>query len=239
MNKHSHNRIRVLTTALCLALAAVFACPALAVWVDTGRTCSLSLEAKEGDVPMAGMTFAIRQVASMDSQGRYALLADYAASGVELNGLENAGQWKDAGDALAAYTAAGNLPVLASRTVDRAGKAAFTGLAGGVYLVTADSVKVDGQRYTMAPYLLAVPGWAPEGGWLYDVVSLPKCERTPEHDKPDSPGATPTATPLSPGQTPGGKLPQTSQLKWPVPVLAAAGMVLMGVGFALNRRRDE
>lgn len=225
MNKHSHNRIRVLATALCLAV--VFACPALAVWVDTGRTCSLSLEAKEGDVPMAGMTFAIRQVASMDHQGRYALLGDYAASGVELNGLETAGQWKDAGDALAAYTA------------DHAGKAVFTGLAGGVYLVMADTVQVNGLRYAVAPYLLAVLGWAPEGGWLYDVVSLPKCERTPDSDKPDGPDVIPTVNPVTPGQTPGGKLPQTGQLKWPVPVLAAAGMVLMGVGFALNRRRDD
>lgn len=237
MNKHSHNRIRVLATALCLAV--VFACPALAVWVDTGRTCSLSLEAKEGDVPMAGMTFAIRQVASMDHQGRYALLGDYAASGVELNGLETAGQWKEAGDALAAYTAAGSLPVQASRTADHAGKAVFTGLAGGVYLVTADTVQVNGLRYAVAPYLLAVPGWAPEGGWLYDVVSLPKCERTPDSDKPDGPDVIPTVNPVTPGQTPGGKLPQTGQLKWPVPVLAAAGMVLMGVGFALNRRRDD
>ena len=226
MNKHSHNRIRVLATALCLAV--VFACPALAVWVDTGRTCSLSLEAREGDVPMAGMTFAIRQVASMDHQGRYALLGDYAASGVELNGLETA-----------AYTAAGSLPVQASRTADHAGKAVFTGLAGGVYLVTADTVQVNGLRYAVAPYLLAVPGWAPEGGWLYDVVSLPKCERTPDSDKPDGPDVIPTVNPVTPGQTPGGKLPQTGQLKWPVPVLAAAGMVLMGVGFALNRRRDD
>ena len=35
----------------------------------------------------------------------------------------------------------------------------------------------------------------------------------------------------------GGKLPQTGQLWWPVPVLAGAGLVLVVVGFRLHSKK--
>ena len=45
----------------------------------------------------------------------------------------------------------------------------------------------------------------------------------------------------TPGATPppsGGKLPQTGQLWWPVPVLTAAGMLLIVVGLVRRREAD-
>ena len=46
----------------------------------------------------------------------------------------------------------------------------------------------------------------------------------------------PTATP-SPTYPLYGRLPQTGQLNWPVPVLALAGLALVAVGVWLTRRK--
>ena len=48
-----------------------------------------------------------------------------------------------------------------------------------------------------------------------------------------TPGATPP-----PSKPSGGKLPQTGQLWWPVPVLTAAGMLLIVVGLVRRREAD-
>ncbi len=52
---------------------------------------------------------------------------------------------------------------------------------------------------------------------------------------PETP-PTPTPTPTPPS---GKKLPQTGQLWWPVPVLAAAGLAFLVVGALVRRRRDN
>ncbi len=48
---------------------------------------------------------------------------------------------------------------------------------------------------------------------------------------------TSKATTTGTTTTSNGKLPQTGQLWWPVPVMGAAGMVLFAVGWRLNRRK--
>lgn len=52
-----------------------------------------------------------------------------------------------------------------------------------------------------------------------------------------SPSQFPTVS-LDPG-TPGGKLPNTGQLNWPIPVLAVLGMLLFGFGWYQWQKRRE
>lgn len=49
-----------------------------------------------------------------------------------------------------------------------------------------------------------------------------------------SPEGTPTPTPTVPG-----KLPQSGQLNWPIPVLALAGLILIGIGVALAQKAKK
>ena len=49
---------------------------------------------------------------------------------------------------------------------------------------------------------------------------------------------TAKATSTTTGKT-GGKLPQTGQLWWPVPVLALGGMIFVGIGFCLISRSKK
>ena len=109
-------------------------------------------------------------------------------------------------------------------TIDKKGTATFTDLRFGLYLVVQ---KTAASGYGKAsPFLVSVP-YLYKDEYKYNVTSQPKTDLERE--------VKPT-TPSSPGGGGGGKLPQTGQLWWPVPVLVCAGLGCIAVG--LIRRRE-
>lgn len=65
---------------------------------------------------------------------------------------------------------------------------------------------------------------------------------TTEPEETTTPGgSTEPGETTEPGTTtePGGDLPQTGQLKWPVPVMFALGVLLSIIGILLRRRDDD
>ena len=128
-------------------------------------------------------------------------------------------------------------------TVGTDGIARFADLRCAVYLM----VPVDysytwsevlengaGSRYhsSMAflPSLISLPTLnEAENSWVYDVAAIPKCA---------DPGSGPTVDP-EPSSGGSGKLPQTGQLWWPVPVLLAIGAVLLAAGYVLRRKAQS
>ena len=108
-------------------------------------------------------------------------------------------------------------------TVGKDGNATFSDLTFGLYLVVQKTA-ASGYGKT-APFLVSVPYFYADE-YQYDVTSQPKTDLERE--------VKPTAPPSSGGG--GGKLPQTGQLWWPVPVLACAGLGCIAVG--LLRRRE-
>lgn len=110
-------------------------------------------------------------------------------------------------------------------TVGKDGKATFSDLTFGLYLVVQKTA-ASGYGKTK-PFLVSLP-YLYEGEYQYDVASQPKTDLERE--------VKPTSPPSSGGG--GGKLPQTGQLWWPVPVLACAGLGCIAVGL-LRRREDR
>ena len=113
-------------------------------------------------------------------------------------------------------------------TIDKNGAAAFTDLDFGLYLVVQETA-ASGYKKT-APFLVSVP-YLDDGAYVYAVASDPKTELEREV-KPTTP-----TTPHSSSDS-GGKLAQTGQLWWPVPVLICAGLGYIVVGL-FRRRRDQ
>ena len=112
-------------------------------------------------------------------------------------------------------------------TVGKDGKATFSDLTFGLYLVVQKTA-ASGYGKTK-PFLVSLP-YLYEGEYQYDVASQPKTDLERE--------VKPTSPPSSGGG--GGKLPQTGQLWWPVPVLACAGLGCIAVGlFRRWEARDE
>ena len=133
------------------------------------------------------------------------------------------------------------------------GKAEFKDLPVGLYLLYQTTASNGGKKLT--PFLLSVPQRDPKtGAEIYAVSAAPKSGITtpppsispsPSPSVSPSPSHTPrpSYTPYYPTvtYTPGKSyvyLPQTGQLWWPVPVLAALGVVLVISGLLLRRRGD-
>ena len=114
-------------------------------------------------------------------------------------------------------------------TVGKDGTATFSNLPFGLYLAVQKTAPA-GYGKT-APFLVSLP-YLYEGEYQYDVASEPKTDL--EREVPTKPTSPPTKPTPSSG---GGKLPQTGQLWWPVPVLTCAGLGCIAVGL-FRRRRD-
>ena len=108
-------------------------------------------------------------------------------------------------------------------TIDKNGPVTFSNLEFGLYLVVQKTA-ASGYGKT-SPFLVSVP-YLYKGEYKYNVTSQPKTDLERE--------VKPTTPPSSGGG--GGKLPQTGQLWWPVPVLVCMGLGCIAVG--LIRRRE-
>lgn len=203
----------------------VWAAPVL----DLERTYTLRLDCRYEGRALPGAAVRLFRVADVDVRGRYTAVAAFAASGVALTGWDSAAQWREAAQALSDWAKAQALHPEVSQTANGEGVAAFPGLKAGLYLVELEPLRGAGGVYTFAPLLAAVPVLNDAGdGWAEDTAVQPKAafERDEKPSGPDAP----------PSVEPGERLPQTGQLKWPVPVLAVSGMVLFAVGLWLTRR---
>lgn len=109
-------------------------------------------------------------------------------------------------------------------TVDKDGVAAFDNLELGLYLVV--QTKAASKHTALKPFLVTVPTQTGDG-LVYNVNAAPKSGTVEETKPPHTPHKPHTS----------GKLPQTGQLWWPVPVMAMLGLLLIAFGW--KRRCNE
>ena len=76
------------------------------------------------------------------------------------------------------------------------------------------------------PFLIGVPNLK-DGVYTYCVDASPKVSPEPLPTEPPAPTEPPPTKPTEPN------LPQTGQTNWPVPVMAAAGLLLFMMGWSL------
>ena len=73
------------------------------------------------------------------------------------------------------------------------------------------------------------------GGVAFTVTNT---WQEPQPGNPDQPGSTP-ALGTPPAGQPGGTLPQTGQLWWPVPLLLILGVLCVGIGQLRAHRKHK
>jgi hypothetical protein len=153
---------------------------------------------------------------SVDSNGSvaYSLLSDFAGNNINFDGMTVAESMK-AAEALSKTVDTKKLN-MTSVVTGADGKAVFTDLKAGMYLVREGNKTGNAVSYTsFKPYLVMVPG-VKDGQWVYDVTAYPKTEITakPTPNQPSPTPEQPTVPPVSPSPTP---VPPVSPSPTPVP----------------------
>lgn len=103
----------------------------------------------------------------------------------------------------------------------------FAPLEPGLYVVTQKDSQATEGFDAIQPFLISLPRWE-NGSYVYDLTAAPKVPLVPAETPPPPPSEPTTPPPDDPPD-----IPQTGQLNWPVPVLAASGMTLFLLGWAL------
>ena len=108
------------------------------------------------------------------------------------------------------------------------GKATFSGLSTGLYLVLQEKAAEGFNK--MGAFLVSVP-YMLDGEYQYHVtVSMKSAlEREPDPTEP------PPTVPDDP------ELPETGQLNWPIPLMVVAGLLLLTLGWVLcfKKKREQ
>ena len=137
---------------------------------------SLTVVMEYGGRPLKGIGVAVCRVAdAKEGSGGavYSATQEFAGAGADFSGLTDSKNIALAA-VLDAYASQNGIDMAVEAT-DGNGKAYFDGLPAGLYLVAQRDV--DSSRYTVAPYLSAVPRPNAAGdGWVSNVVSYPKTE---------------------------------------------------------------
>ncbi len=148
--------------------------------VDVSRSCTLTLQ-----YAAAGQTVRIYRVADISTDGDYTLCGVFAEYGIHMPAGNAQAEWDVLCDTLTAYITADTITPDSTAITDADGKALFSGLSVGLYLVDEIDMEVGGVTYQYAASLLAVPGEDGNGNWLYDVTAVPKhTEKDSDEDTP-------------------------------------------------------
>lgn len=193
--------------------------------VDPAAEVSLILTFRSGKTPIPCAEFSLYRVADAE------LVPCGEFSGYEgkLGGFDEAEQWDDAAAQLQQFAKDAQAKPLATGKTDSKGELSFSeGMTAGVYLLVSGQTEYNGETYTAKPALLCLPQYE-DDAWNYDVRL---------NVKAGSPATPPGPNPPTPPTDP--RLPKTGLLWWPVPALAAMGLLFLVIGVVRRRSyRDE
>ena len=221
-------RIRFFTVLLVLAFlpAAASAHPV----PEPGKEGSITVSMQFDGEPVSGGSLTLYRVGEVsENDGNYTFVptGEFTRWGSDFGTLDSAQQSAQTAQSLKDFIQSNRgISPVAREKIGTDGKVKFSNLEQGLYLLVQTEPATGFSPVN--PFLVSLP-YEKDGKYIYDVDAQAKTELEQE------------PTPTKPPEKPGGKLPQTGQLNWPVPVLAAAGLTLFGIGWGIRfrRKRDQ
>lgn len=219
-------RKRIISILIALLLLGSLPAAALAHPVpEEGRSGSITVTVRYGDKLVSGGTLKLFRVGEIaENDGNYSFLptggfAEWGRGFADIQSSELAAD-------LASYASSQKLTGT-TKLIGTSGRVTFSALEQGLYLLVQNTPAYGYSK--LSPFLVSLP-YLDGDEYIYDVTASAKSEleREPE---PTEPPKTPTF--------PGGKLPQTGQLWWPVPVLILCGLLCIAVGLFRRRRTSD
>lgn len=209
---------------------------------DLSRRGSVTVKMRLGETAVPGGTLTLYQAGTVRQENgsySYTLARDFIGSGESLEEIQSDRLAKSLSD----YAKSKDLRGI-TEEINENGSVSFADLEPGLYLLVQE--KAAGGYKAVEPFLVSIP-MMENGVYRYDVDASPKVE-TLEKDRQTEPETEPGSEPETERETEpkngggtGGNgtsskstLPQTGQLNWPVPVLAASGLALFVAGWILR-----
>ena len=215
--------IRFFTVLLVLAFlpAAASAHPV----PEPGRTGSITVSMQFDGEPVPGgklTLYRVGEVSQDDGNYTFVPTGEFTRWGSDFGTLDSAEQNAQTAKSLKRFIQSNGEDISGiTKRIGDNGEVTFFNLEQGLYLLVQTEPATGFSPVN--PFLVSLP-FLKDGDYHYDLDAQAKTELE-EAPKPP--------------QKPGGKLPQTGQLNWPVPVLAAAGLTLFGIGWGIRFRRKD
>lgn len=142
--------------------------------IATQKLTSLTIEYKIQDKPVSKIGFNLFRVADVSGDGEYTLSGDFKNYSVSLENLNSNDKLTDLANTLETYAQRDKLSPVASGETNSSGILNFTGQKTGLYLVTGNKHTLNGDVYTIQPFIVSMPSKNVDGTWNYAVIVEPK-----------------------------------------------------------------
>lgn len=166
-------KLRQFFKTLTMLLLVLTLCPAFSALayqpIDTGQETALTVYFGKDGVHFSGAEFQLYRVADVSSSAQFTLTGDFSRYPVSLKELDSAG-WRALAQTLEAYAARDKLTPLHTAITGKNGRAEFSSLTTGLYLVTGQRYESQGYTYTPQPFLIALPSLTDENSWKYTMA---------------------------------------------------------------------
>jgi LPXTG-motif cell wall-anchored protein len=147
--------------------------------ISPEKSCSLTLRYVCDGIAFENLPVKLYRIAAVSAEAQYTLTPQFRSSGLEINGIQNAGEWDVIRSSLEAHILAAGIAPDVESVTDAGGQACFAGLMPGLYLVAAVHTEQEGWHYSFRSTLIALPGLDESGLWLYDMAATPKPDILP------------------------------------------------------------
>ncbi len=151
-------------------------CNCFAEGIEVDKVCSMSGVFNYGDVNISDTKIYLYRIADMSNYAKFTYVDDFSDYDVDINSLKDT-QWKDLANELSNYIDKNNIKYVNEVTTDSSGKFAFNNLNVGLYLLRADTKKINDYEYSSGPVLLSLPNYNEiDEVFMYDLSVFMKSE---------------------------------------------------------------
>ena len=130
---------------LCLCLLPCTAHADQSSW--DSKTCTLTVIYDYNDKYFADVNVKLYHIADLSENYEFTLTSQFAASGLELNGIQSQHEWDVINSSLQAYIIANKVPASYEDLTDEKGQARFSSLSPGLYMASAVDIIEEDYSY--------------------------------------------------------------------------------------------
>ncbi len=161
---------------MCLALSLSAFCLGITARgaVDMNKKASLTVVYGFGDEYFEGIPVKIYRVGAFDPTGNFELCDSFVGYPLAVGTVKSQSEWQQIADTAASYVVSDSIAPTASATTNAAGKAEFTELELGLYLVTKYRVDIENGWVEFFNFMTVLPAVDTEDNWVYHSEVRPK-----------------------------------------------------------------